>query len=341
MRTVAAILITFLVRCVYLHPMYESGVSEDIGEFFNSSCIFGPKSMSMILFNSNNPEGKDIGEKESCKYIDPSRPIVFLVHGFTSSGNNTNNYDLALQLVEKDYTVFSLDWSAAACTDGIPIIKLLEYPAAVKNTREIGELMAKYVITLITDCKIPLDNITFVGHSLGAHVCGFAAKNIHNLGYGKMPLIIGADPAAPLFGWNKCENRLCKTDAIHVIIVHTSLLGMQSNMGDVDLRFNGGKEQPNCAPLDLSCSHTRSMVYLFDIFNNCVYPADKIKSSFLGNLGSTPYPDPSTTNCVVVNDEIFNIKQNDTLRDGDYYVFVQKDSPYCTQKSFSCKSLIE
>lgn len=105
---------------------------------------------------SNNPEGKDIGEKESCKYIDPSRPIVFLVHGFTSSGNNTNNYDLALQLVEKDYTVFSLDWSAAACTDGIPIIKLLEYPAAVKNTREIGELMAKYYFTYVMLKKIEI-----------------------------------------------------------------------------------------------------------------------------------------------------------------------------------------
>ncbi|KAM0726806.1 Phospholipase A1 [Formica fusca] len=319
--------------------MYESGVSEDIGEFFNSSCIFGPKSVSMILFNSNNPEGKDIGEKESCKYIDRSRPIVFLVHGFISSGNNTNNYDLALQLVEKDYTVFSLDWSDAACTNGIPIIKLLEYPAAVKNTREIGELMAKYVVTLITDCKIPLGNITFVGHSLGAHVCGFAAKDIYKSGCGKMPLIIGADPAAPLFAWNKCENRLCKTDAIHVITLHTSILGI-SDIGEANLEFNGGKEQPNCG-LDVSCSHSRSMVYLADIFDNCVYPGDKINSSFLGTFRRPSYPGPNTTNCVVINDDIFNIKPSDKLRDGNYYVFVQEDSPYCTRKSFSCKSLIE
>lgn len=51
---------------------------------------------------SDNPKGKNIGEQESCNYIDPSKPIVFLVHGFISSANNTNNYDLASQLVKVD-----------------------------------------------------------------------------------------------------------------------------------------------------------------------------------------------------------------------------------------------
>lgn len=49
--------------------------------------------------------------------------------------------------------MLSLDWSEAACKNGIPILKLLEYPQAVKNTRDIGELMAKYILIFYM-CKI-------------------------------------------------------------------------------------------------------------------------------------------------------------------------------------------
>jgi len=37
-----------------------------------------------------------------------------------------------------------IDWAQAACTDDIPIVNYLGYPWAVKNTHEIGHLMAKY-----------------------------------------------------------------------------------------------------------------------------------------------------------------------------------------------------
>lgn len=31
----------------------------------------------------------------------PNRPIIFLVHGFTSEANNTNYFDLARALLQK------------------------------------------------------------------------------------------------------------------------------------------------------------------------------------------------------------------------------------------------
>ncbi|KAL6434604.1 hypothetical protein ACFW04_006158 [Cataglyphis niger] len=343
MRNVAAIFIIFLVPCVYLHPVYQFGIKEDVEDLFNSSCIFGPQSMSMVLFNSDNPKGKNIGEQESCNYIDSSKPIVFLVHGFISSANNTNNYDLASQLVKNDYTVFSLDWSDAACSNGIPIAKLLEYPFAVTNTHKIGELMAKYVKALKEKCKIPLDNIIFIGHSLGAHVAAFAAKNIQNSNLGTISLLIGLDPAGPLFKYNKCKDKLCITDAKHLIVFHTSILGLGEPIGQVDLWFNGGKEQPDCDILNVPCSHSMSVVYLANLlYNKCVYPgAETHLSKLLGIAEKPDYPNPNTTDCIVVNKDIFNIKANDKLREGNYYVFVQKKNPYCTEKSFKCKSLIE
>ncbi|KAL6433901.1 hypothetical protein ACFW04_005844 [Cataglyphis niger] len=339
MRNAAAILIIFLIRCVYLSTINELNIVDNVGQTaLNESCIFGVKSVSMVLFNSDNPKGKNIGEEESCSYIDPSKSIVFLIHGFISSANMTQNYDLASQFIKKNYTVFSLDWSDGACTKGIPLIKLLEYPFAMKNTREVGELTAKYIITLKTKCEIPLDNIMCVGHSLGAHICGFAGKKVQELVNDKISRMIGADPAGPAFEFSKCGSRLCVTDAIHVIIIHTSSgLGIDKSIGEVDLWFNGGIKQPDCG-LDVSfnCSHGRSMIYLTEMLklDNCAYPGVQIDSL-------PPYPDSNTTNCVAINDDIFNVKSTNKLRKGDYYVFVQKKPSYCTQKPFHCKSLIE
>lgn len=102
-----------------------------------------------------------------------------------------------------------------------------------------------YTITLNKQCGVPLEKITYFGHSLGAHVCGFAGKNIKSLGF-EIELIIGADPARPLFSGNKPEDRLCDSDAKRLVVFHTSQLGMAIPMGDLDLYFNGGQNQPGC-----------------------------------------------------------------------------------------------
>lgn len=99
---------------------------------------------------------------------------------------------------------------------------------------------------MIKKCNVSLDNMIFIGHSLGAHVSGFASKNIQNMGYGKVPLLFGADPAQPLFMLNKCEDRLCKEDADTTIVLHTSALGITHPIGTIDLYFDGGSMQPKC-----------------------------------------------------------------------------------------------
>ncbi|XP_029169601.1 phospholipase A1-like [Nylanderia fulva] len=338
MRIVAAIFVTFFIRCVYLYPSDLFSFNDiSINNVFNDSCIFGPKYMSIILYNSVNLEGEDIGAQESCNF-DPLKPIVFLVHGFISYANTTSGYNLAKRFVQQGYTVFSLDWSEAACRNGIPILRLMEYPQAVQNTREIGQLMAEYVESLVKKCNILLDNITFIGHSLGAHVSAFAAKHIQSLGLGKIPRLIGLDPADPLFGLNRCINRLCKSDATHVIIFHTSTLGISKPIGHLDLQFNGGLMQPGCGLGDLNvvCSHSRAFEYPITL-SDCAYPGLSMKPSFLDIFMSRPvYPAPNTTDCILLTKEIFTIKPSEKLREGNYYVFVDPVFPYCTRKSFSC-----
>ncbi|XP_071579851.1 phospholipase A1-like [Temnothorax nylanderi] len=334
MRAVFTILAIFLVQCAYLRAEPKPGIVEGIGDILNSdSCILGVKSVSVFLYNSKF-EGKNISTKEICNNIDPSKQVAFVTHGFLSSGNTTNFRELSSQLEQKGYTVFAMDWSQGACTNGIPIIKFAGYPAAVKNTREMGELIASYVKTCVKDCGVPVKNIIFIGHSLGAHVSGFAAKEVDKMGLGKIKLIIAADPAKPLFGRKKCDDRLCKSDAGCVKVFHTSTLGISYRIGHLDLQFNNGNMQPGCG-VDVSCSHSRSISYITDsLKDNCTFPGVPLKNKLLPFQSSPPYPSSNTTDCIVINHN--NILDASCSTKGQFYVFVEKDSS-CTQKTFSCK----
>ena len=66
------------------------------------------------------------------------------------------------------------------------------------------------------------DNIHLVGHSLGAHVVGFCAKKLQELGVGKIKKITGLDPAFPFFELAGVSGRLDKSDAEFVQIIHTN-----------------------------------------------------------------------------------------------------------------------
>lgn len=240
---------------------------------------------------------------------------------------------LATQLTQIGYTVFAMDWSQGACTDGIPIVKFMAYPSAVMNTREIGHLIASRIISLVENCGVSLENILLVGHSLGGHVSGFAAKEIQNTTNGVMPIIIAADPATPLFGINNCENRLCITDAKKLIVLHTSPLGISYPLGHLNLKFNNGIMQPECG-VNIACSHTRSIDYIADMVGDCGFPGVPVikKKIQLPFQSSPPYPGSNTTNCIFLNRNILN---SDNPMKGEYYVFVEDKNPYCTTKTFS------
>ncbi|XP_018314931.1 phospholipase A1 [Mycetomoellerius zeteki] len=320
MRTIATILVLFLIQCTYLRA--EINHVPAMGKF-TESCIFGVKSVSLYLYNSH-VTGEMVPDNELCNNIDPSQPVTFVVHGFTSYANSSQTRDLAMQLKHKS-TVFAMDWSQAACKDGIPILKYTGYYSAVINTREIGHLLANYTITLNKQCGVPLEKITYFGHSLGAHVCGFAGKNIKSLGF-EIELIIGADPARPLFSGNKPEDRLCDSDAKRLVVFHTSQLGMAIPMGDLDLYFNGGQNQPGCGLNFFACPHSRAIAYLTNILkNNCGFPGVSDSSS--------SYPNSNTTDCIMVNSNVLDC--NSSMK-GKYYVFVDEHS-YCTKETFSCK----
>lgn len=90
-----------------------------------------------------------------------------------------------------------------------------------------------------------LSNLIVIGHSLGAHIAGIAGQNVKS---GRLPIIVGLDPAYPLFKKNKMDERLSIMDADYIQIIHTNggHLSIPYPMGDADFYANWGKDQPGC-----------------------------------------------------------------------------------------------
>ena len=78
--------------------------------------------------------------------------------------------------------------------------------------------------------EMDINKTHLIGHSLGAHMAGYIAKEIQSSGNGTMYRITGLDPAGPGFdfpeSWyekydNLTETHLWHTDATFVDVIHT------------------------------------------------------------------------------------------------------------------------
>lgn len=100
-------------------------------------------------------------------------------------------------------------------------------------------------IDYLSEQGLVVNDLVIVGHSLGAHVSGYAGKHITS---GKIGVIIGLDPAGPLFSVDKPHKRLADTDADYVQVIHTDAgnLSLEGPIGHADFYPNGGNEQPGC-----------------------------------------------------------------------------------------------
>lgn len=77
--------------------------------------------------------------------------------------------------------------------------------------------------------------IHFIGHSLGAHVSGQAARKLKNKKSITVNRITGLDPAYPCFVNDSSSLKLRKSDATFVDIIHTnSRKGINNNFGTYD-----------------------------------------------------------------------------------------------------------
>lgn len=136
----------------------------------------------------------------------------------------------------------------------------------------IGNLVAR----LNKMRNFPLSKFHLLGHSLGAHIMGYAGKQVKEITGSKVQRITGMDPAGPLFEvpMQPPTKRLSHSDADVVEVVHTDggLAGFVSPIGDIDFYPNGGLFiQPNCInKKDLSQIADGSNKNLFKGYNRAI-----------------------------------------------------------------------
>ena len=73
-------------------------------------------------------------------------------------------------------------------------VNVVPYHMATMNTRVVGAEVANLINFLVEATGVHAEQFHLIGHSLGAHICGYAGKRVKNLGR-----ISALDAARPLF----------------------------------------------------------------------------------------------------------------------------------------------
>lgn len=161
--------------------------------------------------NRHYPKYLSLNETDETKYsgIHPKATIYVIAHGYLDSGDRPWVIELMNALLDRDRTgtasVITIDWSGGSSPP---------YMQAVANIRLVGAITAHVLFMVYEQFKMKnLENVHMIGHSLGAHLSGYAGSTLQkefNLVLGR---ITALDPAEPLFTDTEPVVRLDANDA--------------------------------------------------------------------------------------------------------------------------------
>ncbi|XP_023308368.2 phospholipase A1 VesT1.02-like [Lucilia cuprina] len=267
------------------------------------------------LYTQSNPKkGQKItadGKSIAKSYFNPAHPTRFVIHGWTQSYTADMNKEIRdAWLSIGEYNIIVVDWARARSVD---------YATSVLAVPTVGKKVANMIDYLVKIHGMSLDTLYVIGHSLGAHVAGYAGKNVKS---GQIHTIIGLDPALPLFHYDKPAKRLSSTDAFYVESIQTNggELGFLKPIGKGAFYPNGGKSQPGC-PLDVAgaCSHGRS----------CTYYAEAVAQDNFATVKCQNYMDAVGDRCGATYSSVrMGADKNSYMVAGEYYVPVNKKAPF-------------
>lgn len=141
-----------------------------------------------------------------------SRTTVIYAFGWGSGYQNESTRTVVSAfLAATNFNVLVVDW--AKYSGGNYVLDTLDYVAA------IGTLLGKTLARMKTE---GLGDFYLAGHSLGAHMMGYAARTSAALSF-QISRVTGLDPAGPgFFPVNPFLTPLSKNDATFVDIIHTN-----------------------------------------------------------------------------------------------------------------------
>lgn len=178
--------------------------------------------------------------------FDTSRPTLFNTHGWTGDGYSVHLIEVKDTLLAKhDFNVINIDWGGPASTF---------YTQAIQYINPMGDMIGEFINSLSDYYQYDHSQMGIMGHSLGGQLIG-------RVGYacqGRLAYIIALDPAYPAFSTDILENKLDKSDAQYVQVIHANsgFLGYPDSIGHADFHPNGGVKQTGCGPDIIgTCSH--------------------------------------------------------------------------------------
>ena len=164
-------------------------------------------------------------------------PTFLVIHGFHARGTDATSIEQASAIQRRfpRANVVVVDWAVPSDSSRLQHTKVsvstsdfwtsvcdlsAEYERAVHASRGVGRSIADWM----QDKRIEPSRTVICGHSLGAHIASFASKHLARTGTlgHKLHAILAADPAGPSFAGAPAEERLDKSDAEEVIVVHTT-----------------------------------------------------------------------------------------------------------------------
>uniref|UniRef100_A0A6P7GIA5 Pancreatic lipase-related protein 3-like isoform X2 n=1 Tax=Diabrotica virgifera virgifera TaxID=50390 RepID=A0A6P7GIA5_DIAVI len=193
------------------------------------------------------------------------------------------------------------------------------YISAKNSVTRVGLYVAGFIKQLKENFGIRLEKVKFVGHSLGAHICGNSGAALG----GKVDRIVGLDPAGPLFTVKNIDNRLDRSDAKFVQVIHTNggTLGFRLAMGHAEYFPNEGESQPGCRwDMIGTCSHSRAYAY---------YSESLLRNFYARRC--TDFKHYKKGNCNIVDANDFSAMGRfkvDYNARGSYYLLTNSKPPY-------------
>lgn len=212
------------------------------------------KTMKIIQLDDNIVRSFPINEA----FISLTKPAIFditkqtkvIIHGYKDNSQSAVPLQLARAYNDKKmFNVFLVD-AEEMNKEG--------YILSAHNARLIGKRLANLLANL-ENFGANAEDFHLLGISLGAHIAGWAGKYFKQYKNHSLGRITGLDPAGPCFSYTYSSQRLDKTDAAYVDVIHSNRLvqGVIEPLGHADFYINGGgPNQPGC--IMPSCSHLRA-----------------------------------------------------------------------------------
>ncbi|GAV01861.1 hypothetical protein RvY_12503 [Ramazzottius varieornatus] len=201
-------------------------------------------------------------------HFQPQRPTKVIIHGLMDRYVLRWNRQMMEEfLLEGDYNVIRLDWSAG---------NQPPYTQAVANSRLVGVFTAQFIKHLVDEYGARMQDFHLIGHSLGTHTACYAGEHIR-LNYGTLlQRITALDPAGPYFENMPPTVRCDPTDANFIdtiisdgqYIIPNMGLGSSQPMGHINFYPNGGTLQPGCenlGPLNRAAADSLRLMTAFDL----------------------------------------------------------------------------